>query len=324
MEDGKTEDGSIDPNAIEVRIKQLNNATDVKAIRSVQSLASSTTSFLKGKRLLEGSDCYACHAMKDPSVGPSLIQISDRYQKEEGEVTRLAQSILKGSTGIWGERLMSAHPQHSEAEAIDMVQYILAISQAPEKGERLDLAGSISTNQAGNEDLFVLSAAYEDKGANGQASITREVRKIFRPTLIPAVAFDFAKRIKAKPYNEDGGMYAEVALNGCFIGFKEIDLSGVRTIRSKIRSTADWVSVEVRQGSPEGKLLDKQRKELGFKEDKWAPYNEADWFFIDLSIPSDAGRDDLYFVFNSSKLTSEYIYYDICQVHSFEFLFENL
>ena len=169
--------------------------------------------------------------------------------------------------------------------------------------------------------LLILSANYTDKGANAQVPISRESRSILLPTLVPAVTHDFAKRIKAKPYNETGDLYAEVALNGCYIGYQNIDLKGVRKIRAKIRSTSDWVEVALRQKSPEGKLLDKKRKELGFKENKWAPYKEDDWFYIELEVPSDAGQDDLYFVFNSSKLTSEYIYYDICQVHSFEFIF---
>lgn len=321
-EDGETKDGSIPPQAVQVRLQHLKNTTEVRAIRAVQSVEASTTSFLKGKRLMAGSDCYACHALEDPSVGPSLLQISNRYQKEEGAVSRLAQIVIEGGSGVWGEKLMSAHPQHSHTEAKAMVQYILALSQAPTNGEELALQGSISTQKAGNKDLFILSTSYQDKGANGQAPISREVRKIFRPSLIPAVEFDYAKRIKAKPYNEEGDLYAEVALNACYIGFKDIDLSGVQSIRSKIRSTSDWVEVEVRQGTPEGKLLAKKRKELGFKENKWAPYTEEDWFFIDLAIPPNSGMDDLYFVFYSSKLTSEFIYYDICQVHSFEFLFE--
>ena len=184
----------------------------------------------------------------------------------------------------------------------------------------MPLEGDIISENAGKSDLFLLTASYIDKGGQNQAPISREVRKIFRPTLIPAVEFDYAKRIKAKPYNEKGDLYAEVALNGCYIGFEDIDLAGIKKIRLKIRSTSDWVSVEVRQGAVDGKLLDKQRKELGFKENKWAPYKEEDWFYLDLAVPANAGMDDLYFIFDSSKLTSEYIYYDICQVHSFEFL----
>lgn len=318
-EDGNSDDGSISPEAVQVRLKHLQNSTDVGAIREVESLDASTTAFLQGKQLMDGSDCRACHALDAESVGPSLLQISERYDK--AEEAHLIEKVLKGGTGVWGDKIMSAHPQHTEAEAKSMVQYILALTESSEEAQVLPLSGKISTYKASNKDLLVLISSYVDKGANDQPPISREVRHIFRPTLVPAVAFDNAKRIKAKPYNEEGDLYAEVALNGCYIGFDDIDLTGIKTIRAKIRSTSDWVSVEARQGSHEGKLLAQGRHEIGFQENKWRAYEEEDWFYIDLNISPNSGMDDLYFVFNSSKLTSEYIYYDICQVHSFEFIF---
>ncbi|MEM6800767.1 MAG: PQQ-dependent sugar dehydrogenase, partial [Bacteroidota bacterium] len=318
-EDGNSEDASIAAEKIHVHVKHLKHSTNLKAIRETESVAASTTSFLQGKQLMDGSDCYACHALDKQSVGPSFLDISKKYGQEDK--VRLTTKVLEGGSGIWGEKLMPAHPQHNDREANAMISYILALTMEAKKGQRIGLEGSISTKSGENTDLFILTAAYTDQGANEQPAIHKEIRKIFRPNLIPAVAFDDAKRIKAKAYNEAGDLYAEVALNGCYIGFEEIDLGGVKAIRAKIRSTSDWVEVELRQSSPEGKLLDKKRKELGFKENKWAPYKEEDWFYIDLNIPSNAGMDDLYFVFNSSKETSEYIYYDICQVHSFEFLF---
>lgn len=321
LEDGTTTDGSIPPEAVQVKVQHLKNTTNVPAIRAEKSVHSSTIAHLRGKHLMEGSDCYACHALETASVGPSLVQISQRYPNNQPTIAQLSEKVLKGGLGVWGDKLMSAHPQHTKAEAKAMVAYILALTKAPSKGLTLPLSGNIPTEAVGDKDLLILTTTYLDNGANEQVPISKEVRKIFRPALIPAVEYDFAKRIKAKPYNEQGDLYAEVALNGCYIGFKDIDLTGVQKIRTKIRSTSDWVAVEVRQGKADGKLLDKQRKELGFKENKWAAYKEEDWFYIDLTVPKDTGMDDLYFVFDSSKLTREYIYYDICQVHSFEFLF---
>ncbi len=321
LEDGSTSDGSIPQEAVQVNVQHLKNTTNVPAIRAEKSLHSSTIAFLKGKHLMEGSDCYACHALETASVGPSLFQISRRYPNNPPTIAQLSEKVLKGGLGVWGDKMMSAHPQHTDAEAKAMVAYILALTEAPPKGKELPLSGTIPIKAFRNKDLLMLTTTYLDKGANGQAPISREVRKIFRPTLIPAVEYDYSKRIKAKPYNEQGDLYAEVALNGCYIGFKDLDLTGVQKIRAKIRSTSDWVAVEVRQGKVDGKLLDRQRKELSFKENKWAPYKEDDWFYIDLTVPKNVRMDDLYFVFDSSKLTSEYIYYDICQVHSFEFLF---
>ncbi|MEM8886754.1 MAG: PQQ-dependent sugar dehydrogenase [Bacteroidota bacterium] len=318
-EDGSSRDASIPGEDIQLYLKSLEIATDLSAVRQSKNLESASISFLRGKQLMKGSDCFACHAMDQASVGPSYQQISQKYQFKD--LASLTQKVLHGGSGVWGEKLMPAHPQHNSSEAEAMISYILSLTESAEEGEELPLEGYISAKTFDPQKLLILSANYTDKGANAQAPISRESRSILLPTLVPAVTHDFAKRIKAKPYNEAGDLYAEVALNGCYIGYQNIDLNGIKRIRAKIRSTSDWVEVELRQKSPEGKLLDKKRKELGFKENKWAPYKEDDWFYLELEVPSDAGIDDLYFVFNSSKLTSEYIYYDICQVHSFEFIF---
>lgn len=318
-EDGSIKTASIPENEIQLRLKQLPYTSNLAAIRNAESISSSTLSFLQGKDLMEGSDCYACHALQEASVGPSLHQISKRYGQEDK--AKLVHKLLEGGSGVWGEKLMPAHPQHSASEAASMIEYILALTEQSDEGKSLNPQGIISAKDIPANELMVLSASYTDKGSDSQPPIKREDRKILLPSLLPAVSYDYSKRIKAKPYNEAGDLYAEVALNGCYIGYQDIDLHGVKRIRAKIRSTSDWVEVELRQKSPKGKLLDKKRKELGFKENKWAPYKEEDWFYIELKVPPDAGIDDLYFVFNSSKLTSEYIYYDICQVHSFEFIF---
>lgn len=318
-EDGKSRNASIPENKIQVNLKHLPNTTNLAAIRTTESISSSSLSFLQGKELMEGSDCFACHAMQDASVGPSFQQISQRYKLTDKE--KLAHKLLEGGSGVWGEKLMPAHPQHTASEAASMISYILALTEEADEGKKLEAKGRIPDKDLASDKLLILTASYTDQGANDQPSIQREERKILLPSLLPAVSYDYSKRIKAKPYNEAGDLYAEVALNGCYIGYQNIDLTGVKRIRVKIRSTSDWVEVELRQKSPEGKLLNKKRKELGFKENKWAPYKEEDWFYIELDIPSGVGMNDLYFVFNSSKLTSEFIYYDICQVHSFEFIF---
>ncbi|MDN3688248.1 ThuA domain-containing protein [Cyclobacterium jeungdonense] len=86
-----------------------------------------------GNFLISKSDCKACHAVDQKLVGPSYIEIAIRYKPEPDIIDMLADKIINGGAGVWGENLMSAHPQHTKEEAKEMVKYILSLkSNLPE------------------------------------------------------------------------------------------------------------------------------------------------------------------------------------------------
>jgi cytochrome c len=76
-----------------------------------------------GKDLLAANDCAACHQEKESIIGPSYIQIAERYSSKD--IPILAEKIIKGGKGNWGETPMTAHPSLSDLEATEMVNYIL-------------------------------------------------------------------------------------------------------------------------------------------------------------------------------------------------------
>src|SRR5690606_24241178 len=61
--------------------------------------------------LIRGSDCRTCHTVDVKAVGPSFMQIAERYNGKAGSRDDLARRIVNGSTGIWGtDNNMPAHP----------------------------------------------------------------------------------------------------------------------------------------------------------------------------------------------------------------------
>ena len=68
---------------------------------------------LVGKTLFEGSDCKACHSVTEKSVGPTLTQIADKYAGNEAAIKTLVDKVIKGGSGVWGDLMMSPHPQLS-------------------------------------------------------------------------------------------------------------------------------------------------------------------------------------------------------------------
>lgn len=77
----------------------------------------------QGKFLMENSDCLACHLNNQTAIGPSFQDIANKYN--EKDVDYLADKIINGGAGVWGDVPMSAHPNIQKTEAQKIVKYIL-------------------------------------------------------------------------------------------------------------------------------------------------------------------------------------------------------
>lgn len=75
--------------------------------------------------LAQKKNCMACHATDKKLVGPSYKDVAAKYAGQKDAVDKLAQKVLKGGAGVWGAVPMPANPQVSEAEAKQLVQWIL-------------------------------------------------------------------------------------------------------------------------------------------------------------------------------------------------------
>lgn len=82
--------------------------------------------YQKGLGLVAKSDCMTCHRVSEKMIGPSYVDIAKKYEgATDANVSELAQRIIKGGAGVWGEIPMTAHPNLSPEDAEAMVKYIL-------------------------------------------------------------------------------------------------------------------------------------------------------------------------------------------------------
>ena len=80
-----------------------------------------------GSQLIGSSTCLACHMTKDKSIGPSYKAVAKKYANDPDAVESLAEKILKGGSGVWGEQPMPPHPQHNIEETQQMIEAILKV-----------------------------------------------------------------------------------------------------------------------------------------------------------------------------------------------------
>jgi cytochrome c len=71
-------------------------------------------------------NCMACHAVATKLVGPSYKDVAAKYKADAGAAAKLAAKVIKGGTGAWGAIPMPANPQVSEAEAKNLVAWVLS------------------------------------------------------------------------------------------------------------------------------------------------------------------------------------------------------
>lgn len=83
----------------------------------------------KGLELVGKSDCFTCHKVNEQAVGPAYQAVADKYEKTDEVINTLAQKVIKGGAGNWGQVPMTPHPQVSEDDAKTMVKYVLSLKK---------------------------------------------------------------------------------------------------------------------------------------------------------------------------------------------------
>jgi cytochrome c len=71
--------------------------------------------------------CMACHAVDKKLVGPSYKEVATKYAGQKDAVDKLSQKVLKGGSGVWGPVPMPPNAQVTDAEAKQLIQWIMTM-----------------------------------------------------------------------------------------------------------------------------------------------------------------------------------------------------
>ncbi|MGC1242010.1 MAG: PQQ-dependent sugar dehydrogenase [Chryseosolibacter sp.] len=292
LEDGSLENG-IDPSAIFLSFDYLKEGKDLALLASNAQMAGDITT-LRGKTAIANSDCKTCHTIADKSIGPSYMEVAQRYDgKNAGKM--LASKIIKGGNGNWGKNMMAAHPQHSEEEAAEMVKYILSLTDPQRKP--LPLKGSVSTREhmKGNTTgFYVLRANYTDKGSPATGTLTGSSMVTLRHPKVEAEDADMNHNVSTRHIDGTDMTFLANIQDGSHIGFKNIDLTGIRDIHFKASTRQKGSVIEVRAGSAGGTLLG--TAEVPQVEKLSDPVKPAK-----ATLQQNGEQTDLYFIFRNTE-----------------------
>ena len=79
--------------------------------------------------LAQKKNCMACHATDKKVVGPSYQDVAAKYAGQKDAVDKLAVKVVKGGAGAWGPVPMPANTAVSDAEAKQLVTWILSLKK---------------------------------------------------------------------------------------------------------------------------------------------------------------------------------------------------
>jgi cytochrome c len=77
--------------------------------------------------LAQKKACLACHTVDKKVLGPAFKDVAKKYAGQKDIEAKLVQKVLKGGGGVWGTMAMPANGQVNEAEAKQLVKWILSL-----------------------------------------------------------------------------------------------------------------------------------------------------------------------------------------------------
>ena len=285
-EDGTTAKG-IDAGDVVVNINYLEGYDKTM----IEQGHKENMNFAAGKRLIDLSDCKACHAVDKKSIGPAYIDVAKKYRRGQTAINQLAEKVIKGGGGVWGEQAMAAHPQVSLPDARDMVDYILSLNDTKKASQPTKGKYETSAHKGKKAGAYIIQATYTDKGGKVIGPLTSSESIALRSSKVKAATYDEAKGASKFNVEALGGEIVTTTETDSYIMFRNIDFTGVKTlVISAFSQKGQTVGgkIEVHTGSPTGASLG----EVEIPEMSMAP--------LKLSV-NVAGTQNVYLVFKNPK-----------------------
>ncbi len=302
-EDGSLQNGRIKPSQIAVSSDYLPLGYDQIDAATTHRGADLQAFTSTGQILINKNDCKSCHMPNKRSVGPSYMEVAKRYKGKPAAVETLAQKVIKGGAGVWGDHAMSAHPQLSVTDSRAMVEYILNMANPKSSVKSAPINGTVAikTSQDQKEKgTYILRAAYRDRGTAAMTPLVGEEIIVLR---YPGLDPELAEQAKGLNIVITPGKAIYMQGDGAFLAYKNIDLTGIKafTIKAAARGNvaAAGGTIEVRLDSPDGKLVG-QTALLPGPAPSGTPQRGGNQTLV-AELSEASGMHTVYFVFKNDK-----------------------
>ena len=243
-----------------------------------------------GLKLMRSSDCFNCHALDRAIVGPSFLDIANKYRGQDAAMEASIDRVLKGSTGVWGKVAMLPHGQHTREQVTQMVAWVYDAKPDPTSQTVRGMSGTIElTGKPENAGAAVrLTARYQDLGGPSLPSLTGYKTIELKPRLREAERADQVVRMSELAGGKAGqGKFLGAIDHGSYFVIKNVRLDQVGSLNFRVCSAGAGGEIVVHQGALDGPVIGKIRVDVNGDWDGW--YERS------MKIEPTAQQADLYF-----------------------------
>jgi len=256
-----------------------------------------------GMTLMKQSDCFNCHAMEKKIVGPTLLEIADKYRGQEGAMDVSADRVLKGSAGVWGEIPMLPHPQHTKDEIHMMVEWIFSLKKGEAgAGIMRGTEGEIGVPKNEKIRKGILQAEFTDSGKSPAEPLTTTATVTVRARTVEAEGADEILGPKPARFgNASGNSALGNISSGHAVKVSHVHLGNLSGVTVRYALPFGEARIEIRKGAKDGETIGGIK--LG-STDGWENWKESTG-----GLKSSEGTADLYFVF-SDPMNLDWLRFD--------------
>jgi cytochrome c len=225
-----------------------------------------------GLKLMRSSDCFNCHALDRAIVGPSFLDIANKYRSQAGAMEASIERVLKGSTGVWGKVAMLPHGQHTREQVNQMVAWVYDAKPDPTSQTIRGMSGTVELNEkpenAGSP--IRLTARYQDLGGPSLPSLTGYKTIELQPRLREAERADQIVRMSTLDSGKAGrGKFLGAIDHGSYFVIKNVRLDQVRSLQFRVCSAGAGGEILVHQGAIDGPVIGRMRVDVNGDWDGW-------------------------------------------------------
>ena len=211
-----------------------------------------------GLALAKQSDCFNCHQVEQRLVGPSYLEVAERYKGVSGALEASVLRVRNGSSGVWGPIPMLAHQQHTSDEIAQMVSWVFSLERGKTSGAggQRGLSGETNVPSDANLKVGILEASYTDNGRGEAAPLTGKTRIELRSRRIEAETAEVLGG--CKPLGSSGASGKKCVgsiAHGNSVLFKNIPLQQVGGFTCRVASGGAGGSIELHAGTLDGPLV---------------------------------------------------------------------
>jgi len=290
------EDGTSDPEVVDQSDLEFIDAAAPDRVSIQANMVASGASASKednsppGLKLMRGSDCFNCHALDRAIVGPSFLDVANKYRDQAGAMQTSIDRVLKGSTGVWGKVAMLPHSQHTPDQVALMVGWVYSAQPDPTSQNMRGMKNQIDlTERAENAGASLrLTARYQDLGREQIPSLVGSTTVELRPRLREAETADQIHGMKELGSHSAGnGKFLGAIDHGHYFVLRDIPLAEVGKLTFRVASAGGGGDIVVHAGAIDGPVIAKVHVNVNG--------NWEDWYEVSSPVSDAPKRSDVFF-----------------------------